>query len=801
LMSSSPQRLPTYRFGLFEVFPEDGELQRQGQRVRLQEQPFRFLLALLEQPGEIVSREAVCARLWPEDTFVEFDQSLGTAVTKLRQALGDDADNPRFVETVPKRGFRFIAPVTLVTKPGTQGVSPEEPTASPSAFPEEQARTPWKPTEAVPGHSPATNPGKLRWFRLGSAGVIIVLVAGSLATYLYRRHHAFRLAPQGTIVLADFINTTGEPVFDDALRQALEIGVKQSPLVSVLSERKSAVTLKQMGFSPEQRVEGRVALELCQRNGGVVTVQGSISSLGTTYLIGLAAIRCDSGKLIANEQVEAGRKEDVVDALGKAASRLRARLGESLPSIEKYNAPLEQATTPSLEALNAYSTALLTWDRKGDRDSLPLFQKAVELDPSFAMAFGALATVYHNLGETELARQNTSKAYELRERVTQSERSAIEARYYIYVTGEIEKADHVYEVVAEEYPESAAAWNHLGNTDAKIARYERSVEDLQKALQLDPSRATTYANLAQAYLRLNRMPEAAAVLSEAEQHNLKTDYLLQANYWVAFLQHDQGRMDRIVQESAVISGGQALMLCEQANTEAFYGRFVKAADLTESAAALMQREGDVESAANCLAQGALREAEAGGIAKARKFLQQAEKSNKTHVTTLAPLVMALDGDERAALADAENLNHEFPSGTLVQNYWLPLLHGEVELHRGHADKALIILSAAAPLESAITDEHFVNTFYPAYARGQAYLAAGDGGRAVVEFQKLIDNPGMLLNYPLAALARLGRARGYAAQHESVKAREAYREFLELWKGGDADLPLLQQAKKELQALH
>ncbi len=810
-MSSSEKRLATYRFGLFEVFPEAGELQRHGQRVKIQEQPFKLLVALLEQPGEIVSREAICARLWPHDTFVEFDQSLGTAVTKLRQALGDDADNPRFVETVPKRGYRFIAPVTSVAQNVAANVSNnvansvaksdvENFIAQPGGVAEVPQQGQVLAELPPPSELGPAIRGKVSWVRVLSVALAIFLVVGSLAAYLYRRHTAFRFTPQGTIVLADFVNTTGEAVFDDALRQALEIGLKQSPLVSVLSERKSAVTLKQMGFSPEQRVTGRIALEVCRRNGGLVTVQGSISSLGTTYLIGLAAIRCDNGKLIANEQVESSRKEDVIDGLGKAAAKLRARLGESLPSIEKYNAPLEQATTSSLEALNAYSTALLTWDRKGDRDSLPFFQKAVELDPNFAMAYGALATVYHNLGETKMASTYTTKAYELRERVTESEKSAIEARYYIYVTGELEKADEVYEIFAQEYPESAGAWNHLGNTDAKIARYERSVEDLRKALRLDPSRATTYANLAQAYLRLNRVPDAVAVLEQAEKQNLNTDYLLQANYWVAFLRKDQGGMDRILQQAPAVSGGQSLMLCEQANTEAFYGRFEKAEELSRSAAALMEKEGDVESAGNCLTQAALREAEAGSAKKARAFLQDAEKLNKSRVTPLAALVMALDGDEQQALKAAEDLDKEFPAGTLVQKYWLPLLRGEVELRQGQADKALLSLAAAGPLESAITDEHFVDTFYPAYARGQAYLAAGDGGKAAAEFQKLIDNPGMVLNYPLAALARLGRARGYAKQHDSAKAREAYQDFLTLWKDADADLPVLVQAKKELRAL-
>ena len=254
--------------------------------------------------------------------------------------------------------------------------------------------------------------------------------------------------------------------------------------------------LKQMGRGPDARVTGRTAIDVCQRTGSKVTVQGSIASLGTTYLIGLAAIRCDNGEPVANEQVEAKRKEDVVDALGQASARLRARLGESLPSIKKYNAPLEQATTPSLDALNAYGMALSTWDTKGDEASLPFFNKAIELDPNFAMAYGALATIYHNKGESALAQENTTKAYNLRDRVTELEKLAIESRYFLYVPGDLEKATQVFEFWARNYPESATALNQLGSTEANLGRYEQAADSLRAALRLDPTRSTTYGNLA-----------------------------------------------------------------------------------------------------------------------------------------------------------------------------------------------------------------------------------------------------------------------------------------------------------------
>jgi len=427
-----------------------------------------------------------------------------------------------------------------------------------------------------------------------------VLVLAALAGfYRYRSRSRFQITSKDTIVLADFVNTTGEAVFDDALRQGLEIGLRQSPFVQVLSDRKVAAILTQMGRSSDARMTGHTALDVCQRTGSKVTVQGSIASLGTTYLIGLAAIRCDNGDPVANEQIEAKRKEDVVDALGRASTQLRERLGESLPSIQKYNAPLEQATTPSLEALNAYGVALSTWDKKGDEASLPFFKKAIELDPNFAMAYGALATIYHNLGESALAKENTAKAYQVRDRVTESEKATIESRYFMYVTGELEKAADAYAASIHNYPQSATPLNQLGSIDGQLGRYEQALENLRAALALDP--------------------------------------------------------------------------------------------------------------------------------------------------------------------------------TL---------------------KAVSDLDSAVQLEFAGPPPLSVAPIYPAYVRGYAYLSAGDGAKAAAEFQKLIDHSGIVLNFPLAPLARLGRARAYARSGDAVKARAAYLDFLQLWKDADPDLPILKQAKDE-----
>jgi eukaryotic-like serine/threonine-protein kinase len=772
-----------YRFGTFEVIAESREIFRHGYRVKLQDQPFQLLLLLLENAGGIVDRELIRQHLWPENTFVDFGQSLGTAITKLRQALGDDADNPRFVETIPRRGYRFIAPVK-VERSSDQVAA----TASVAAG------------DALPAQ-PLQRVSKSKWRLFGWAVTIAALIAGVVGIYLYTRRTVFALAPKDTVVLADFENTTGEQIFNDTLRQGLSVGLAESPIVHILSDRNSAVIFRQMGYSPDDRMTGRAAIDLCRRIGGKATIQGSISSLGTSYLIGLAAIRCDTGKPVAREEAEASRKEDVIDALGKATARLRGELGESLPSIQKYNAPLEQATTSSLEALDAYGKALSTWDAKGDLASVPFFKKAITLDPNFAMAYGGLATVYHNLGEAELAKENTTDSYKLRERVTETERASIDARYYLYVTRETDKAAQTYESLAQKYPESASSLNHLGAVELRLGHTEQAADTLHKALQLDATRATTYGNRALSLLRLNQLQQAASLLAAADQRGLHTDYLLRVNYWLTFLRGDESGMERLVHQSAATPGAYATLLAEQSHTEAYHGRLEKAQALSIAASEKTIHDGDKDGAANLLAQSAVWEAETGLAAKARLLRRQAEKaSHNVQVATLSALVDAEIGDSKQALATCEILDKQYPNGTFLQNYWLPVIRAKVELQRGNATKAISLLSVTPPFDAVIPDEFATSPVYPAYARGQAYLAARDGRKAADEFQSIIDHPGMVLNLPVGALARLGLARAYSLSGRTAEARDAYQSFFKLWNDADPDIPVLRQAHAEFDRL-
>jgi eukaryotic-like serine/threonine-protein kinase len=753
------------RFGSFEADFGERKLTKGGIRIRLQEQPFLILALLLERPGQVVTREEIRQKLWAHDTFVEFDDALNTAVRKLRTALSDSADNPRFLETVPRRGYRFVAPVTMPASRSTEKTNVPDPGTVPTtAF------------GAVASHSQQRAKHKNGRHRLWIPAIAALVLMTAFGTSWYLRRPAFLVTPRDTIVLADFVNTTGEPVFDDALRQGLEVGLAQSPFLQVMPDRKALVVMKQMGYSPDERMSGRAAIEVCQRTGSKATVQGSIASLGTSYLVGLAAIRCDNGEPISNEQVQVKRKEEVIDALGRVVSNLRARLGESLPSIQKYNAPLEQATTPSLDALNAYGIALSTWDQKGDLPSIPLLKKTIELDPNFAMAYGALATVYHNLNEEELARVNATKAYDLRDKVTAAERVSIESRYFLYVTGDLEKAARTYEFGVQAYPQSAGAFNHLGSTYAELGEYQKAVESLRQALLLDPTRATTYTNLAVDLLALDRIQDASVVLAEADKREFQTRALLQSKYWIAFLRGDAAEMRRIVLASPDTSGAQSLLLSEQANTEAYYGHFEKARQLSHEAANQMQQNGDAESAADCLAVAALREAEIGDAGYSRDDMARAAKlANGRGMMTLSALVTAELGDLKKAETQAASLSSQYRSDTVIQGYWLPVIRAEIAMQKKNPSQAIEALKVAETFEMA-GPTFSVATLNPAYTRGIAYLASGDSQKAQTEFQKLTSHPGLVLNSPLGSLAHLQLARAYSLRHDSEKGARSLSHF-------------------------
>jgi serine/threonine protein kinase/Flp pilus assembly protein TadD len=651
------------------------------------------------------------------------------------------------------------------------------------------SRTPKAPHEA-----PVIQQKKY-WRIIVPAAVLLVavLIAGGL---YYRSHRTNRLTDKDTVVLADFANNTSDPVFDDTLKQALGIQLEQSPFLNVLPERKVAATLRLMGREPGTRLTKELARDLCQRTGSKAVLEGSIASFGTQYVIGLQAIDCSTGDSLAKEQAEAASKEQVLMALGKVASDLRGRLGESLNSVQQFGTPVDEDTTSSLEALKAYSLGRRTSLVKGDASALPFFKRAIELDPKFAMAYVAQASIYHNIREAALARENARKAYDLRDRVSERERLAIEAQYYSTATGELEKAVEVYQVWKQTYPREFVPYANLGLLYINLGKYENSLEETREALHLEPNIVVAIANLAYDYECLDRLDQAQAVMKQAEERKVENALLLGIHYLLTFLQNDSSEMARLLSAAEGKPGIEDLLLSTASDTEAWHGRLARARELTRQAAESAERNNAKEAAANYLAAAGLREAEAGNREQARANANTALKlAVDRNVVAMAALGLARSGETAKAESLAAELNQSFPLDTLAQRYWLPTIRAALELQRGSPKQAIELLQATSPYELA-TPMPLKIVLYPVYVRGEAYLMQRNGSAAAAEFQKFIDHRGLIANFPLGVLARLGLARAYVLQGNSDNARSAYQDFFTLWKDADPDIPIYKQAKAE-----
>jgi serine/threonine protein kinase/tetratricopeptide (TPR) repeat protein len=634
-----------------------------------------------------------------------------------------------------------------------------------------------------------------RWRLLATAAVIVVaLLAGGL---YWRSRKARTLTEKDTIVLSDFTNTTGDSVFDDTLKQGLSVQLEQSPFLALVSERKVNETLKLMGRPAGDRLTPEVAREVCQRTGSAAMLTGSIAGLGSQYVIGLRAVNCSTGDVLAEAQEQAAGKEAVLKALSAAAVSLRGNLGESLSSVQKYATPLEEATTPSLEALKAYSMGRKAKFAKGDTAALPFFKRAVEVDPGFALAYQAMSIVYGDLNEAGRAAENAHKAYEQREKVSERERFAIEASYYSDSTGELEKAAQVYELWQQTYPRDATPYNRLGgDISIPLGNWEKALEEGREAIRLEPNSEANYANLGLDYASLNRLDEAEAVYKQAKERKLEGEYLLANRYQLAFLKGDAAQMAQLVAAAMGKPGGEDWFLAAQADSEAWYGKLKNARELTRRAMDSAQHNDANEAAAAYQAAAALREVESGNREQARTDAEAAVKlAPNRNVRALATLALARAGDTAAAEKLAAELDKTFPLDTLIQRYWLPTIQAAVALQRKDPNRAIEILQVTMMIELG-QPANITAFLCPVYLRGEAYLMLHDGNAAAAEFQKFIDHRGVVVNFPWGALARLGLARAYAMQGDMIKARTAYQDFLTLWKDADPDIPLLKQAKAE-----
>lgn len=637
---------------------------------------------------------------------------------------------------------------------------------------------------------------KLGGYILAAALISVAVVAGAL----YVRSRSARstsrpLTEKDTIVLADFTNSTGDPVFDGTLKQALAVDLQQSPFLNILSDSKAGETLKLMGRASSERVAGEVATELCLRTGSQAVVSGSIANLGSQYVVTLDAVACNNGDSLAKERAEAASKEGVLKALDTSAATLRARLGESLASVQKFDVPME-ATTPSLDALKAYSMAIATGRTKGDSEAIPFMKRAIELDPNFAMAYVGLGIEYANLGQPGVAADYGRKAYTLRDRVSDREKFRISAFYFQYVTGEMDKAIESYELWAKSYPREMVPHGNLGSLYASVGQYDKAIAETETAQRLEPT-ITDYANLASNYISVNRMKDARLTLEEAQRNHFDGLFIRGDLYSLAFLDGDNAEMERQVAWAAGRPGEEDQMLNTHADTQAYYGHMAKARDLARQAADSAVRADAKETAAQWLAIQAVREVEVGNASAARQAVARAlALAPARDVKVLSALALARAGEYSQSKNIMAALKKSEPSNTFLKVYWFPVLEASMAIAQHAPDRAVIALEPALPYELGSPPPEAIGTLHPAYLRGLAYLDEKNGTAAASEFQKFLDHPGVVQNFLLGSLAHLQLGRAYAISGDQTKAKIAYNDFLTLWKDADPDIPVLKAAKEE-----
>jgi tetratricopeptide (TPR) repeat protein/class 3 adenylate cyclase len=619
--------------------------------------------------------------------------------------------------------------------------------------------------------------------------VTIILVIASVCALLFYPRKAHALTDKDTVVLADFTNTTGDTVFEGTLRQGLSVQLEQSPFLSIISDQQIQQALQMMGQKPNAKLTPEIARELCQRMGSAAVLDGSIAQIGTRYLLTLKAVNCGSGESLASTEAEARDKNHVLDALGKTASDIRNKLGESVSTVQKYNVPLEQATTPSIEALKTYTLAVRTDD---DAAAVPLYKHAIELDPEFALAYANLGISYYNVEDLAASGQCLTKAYELRGRASEREQIQITATYYQIVTREIEEAIQAYEAWASMYPRDFRPVATLAVSYGQLGEYQKAVNSGLEALRMKPNSAVVHNNLVHGYLCLNRPADAKAIYEQALARNLEYPPLHQARYQVAFVEGDVSEMERQIEWAKGKPDIERDLLDIHASTELFSGHLRKSEEFFRRAVDLSRRSKEMEAVAGMEVERVWSKVDLGYVDQARPRIQLALSIASTRdVQVRAALALARAGDSTEAKEMVVGLAKDNPHDTLFNGYWLPCILASIEIARNHPHQAIEHLEAASPYELST-----VANLYPAYLRGLAFLLMRRGGEAATEFQKILDHAGIVTNNLNGALAHLQIGRAYAMQGDTLKAKAAYQDFLTLWKDADPDIPILIAAKSE-----
>jgi serine/threonine protein kinase/tetratricopeptide (TPR) repeat protein len=645
---------------------------------------------------------------------------------------------------------------------------------------------------------PASVKSRTPWKWITATGIALILVSGVLLWWNSRA--SARLTEKDTVVLSDFANSTGDPIFDDTLKQALTAALRQSPFLNVLSDNKVNTTLQLMTRPVSTPLTPEVTREVCLRANSKAWIGGSIGNIGSEYVIGLKALNCQNGDTLAQEQVTAASKERVLDALGEGVTKLRGELGESLANIRKFDVPLSQATTPSLEALKAYSLGRKTLSEKGTAAALPFYQHAVELDPNFASGYAALGKMYSNLREFDGAREYFSKAYALREHASEREEFDIEAMYHLDGTHDLESAIRVFQEWLISYPRDAVALGNLAGTYFDLGRYEQAASLARESLQQSPDDGVGYLNLAAFQMMLDQFSESQKTIQAAADRKLDSEQLHYLRYTLAFLTGDERGMSDQVAWSEGRADATPVLLLQQSSREAYYGHLKRARELNRRAVDSLERIGRKERAARERMIGAIREAVVGNPEKARQgaILASGQPAAGQDAKTYAALIFAWLGDTSRAELLSDDLDKEMPKGTIMQSVILPTVRAETELSKKDPERSIELLRAAVPYELSLAAfrADYEGCLYAVYVRGQAYLAAKQGAAAEAEFQKVLAHRGIVRTCMTAPLAGVGLARGYVLQGDTARAKAAYQDFLELWKDADSDIPILKEAKAE-----
>jgi eukaryotic-like serine/threonine-protein kinase len=764
-----------YEFGPFLLDPARRILLRDNQPVPLQLKAFETLLVLVRNAEQVVLKQELMQAVWP-DTFVE-EGNLTQSIFVLRKTLGSMNGEQRYIETIPGRGYRLAVKVRTVA----EEASPAQTVASDIPAPEGKAVSPWA------------------WLPV-FAVVSAALIGGGL--YWRSLRAPKKLTEKDTIVVADFSNVTGDPVFDGTLRQGLSAQLEQSPFMNLLSDQRTVQILALMAQPRDARLTPELGREVCQRTGSTAVLDGSIAQVGTQYLLVLKAVNCATGESLAQVEAQAANKDRVLDTLGKLASEVRSKLGESLASVQKYDAPPEDVTTTSLEALQSYSLGYRTMIAKNDYPAaIPFFQQAISLDPSFAMAYARLGINYYNLDEPARAEENLQKAYELRERLSEREKLYIAASHDAMAIGNMEDARRTYELWRQLYPRDQFAIGNLGVVYGFLGEHNKALSAIQEAWKLNPGNALVYANLIACYLNLNNFAEAQATALKAPALNLGGNFLAANLYMLDFVQHDSAGMQKAAAELLGKPGWEDLILYYQSDTAAYEGRFSLARDFTRRAVDSAKRADKKETAATYEAESAVREALVQNFSLARQQAKNAVTlSSGKEVLALAGIALGLAGDSVESARLAHDLNRRFPQDTVVQSNLLPAVLLAAALHDRDATRLNQQVESRPPYELGQVSISVTFSLYLSYLRGQAYLTANRRAEAAREFQTILDHPGLVRNAPIGALAHNGLARAYASNDNTSKSKAAYEDFFALWKDADSDVPILRQARAEYENL-